>query len=316
MGRPTISICVPCYNNAGEVERLLQSIYQQDYTDFEVNISDDSTDNATEILVRERYPLVKYQHNAQPYGHIFNWNAAIKMAHGVYIKIMFSDDWFTDKASLGAFAAMLDDNPDAVLAFSGSRQVMLDGPDSDALHHVTAAHRSAFYDRFADEAFIAQLRRDYRHLFLGNQIGAPSAVIYRRGSALTLFDERSNWASDLFLYFNLLEKSPIFAYSKQPLVSIGVHENQYTESFAEKDERIYNDYKYMYTKYNLRESRACKEYFAEQFLIKYHKGIREAMQLGIGGGLFARKLSHEFAATLQSVVESRFKKGHTENMKK
>ena len=70
MGRPTVSICVPCYNNAGEVERLLQSIYQQDYTDFEVNISDDSTDNATEILVRERYPLVKYQHNEIGRAHV------------------------------------------------------------------------------------------------------------------------------------------------------------------------------------------------------------------------------------------------------
>ena len=123
MERPKVSICIPCYNNADEVERLLQSIYSQAYTDFEVNISDDSTNDETEALVHRCYPKVKYQHNQKPYGHIFNWNAALKMAEGDYIKVMFSDDWFTQETSLGAFVTLLDDNPGAMLAFSGSRQV-------------------------------------------------------------------------------------------------------------------------------------------------------------------------------------------------
>lgn len=306
MERPKVSVCIPCYNNADEVERLLQSIYRQSYTDFEVNISDDSDNDETQALVNRCYPMVKYQRNQKPYGHILNWNAAVKMARGDYIKIMFSDDWFTDSTSLGTFAALLDDHPDAMLAFSGSRQVMLDGQDSGALRHVTAAHQTSYYDRAADALFIDGLRKDYRHLFLGNQIGAPSAVIYRRGSALALFDERSNWASDLFLYFDLLEKSPIFAYTEAPLVSIGVHANQYTESFAEKDERIYNDYKYMYTKYGLNGSKACRAYFTEQFLIKYHRGFREAKALGIEPGLLVRKWIEEQKATVQCFLQNRF----------
>ena len=124
MERPKVSICIPCYNNADEVERLLQSIYSQAYTDFEVNISDDSTNDETEALVHRCYPEVKYQHNQKPYGHIFNWNAALKMAEGDYIKLMFSDDWFTQETSLGTFVTLLDDNHGAKLAFSGSRQVL------------------------------------------------------------------------------------------------------------------------------------------------------------------------------------------------
>ena len=31
-----VSICVPTYNNASEVERLLQSVHRQNYTDYEV----------------------------------------------------------------------------------------------------------------------------------------------------------------------------------------------------------------------------------------------------------------------------------------
>ena len=53
-----VSICIPCYNNADEVERLLKSVYCQNYTDFEVNLSDDSTNGETENLVRTKYPNV------------------------------------------------------------------------------------------------------------------------------------------------------------------------------------------------------------------------------------------------------------------
>ena len=91
-------------------------------------------------------------------------------------------------------------------------------------------------------------------------------------------------------------------------MSIGVHENQYTESFSERDIRIYRDYRYMYTKYHLQESRACREYFTEKFIIKYHMGIREAKTLGISRGMWLRKWAAEQRATVQCFVRNRFKR--------
>lgn len=318
---PKVSICAPAYNNASEVERLLKSIYSQTYTDFEVNISDDSTDNETERIVaayKEHHKNINYIHNAKPYGHIFNWNAAIKMAQGEYIKIMFSDDWFTDEGSLGAYVALLDKSPDAMLAFAGSRQVSLDsvkinfhtanlcsGTNSQECDSSVGVPMK-FYDRHATPQFIGKLRRDYRFLFQGNEIGAPSAVIYRRGESLTLFDEKSNWASDMYLYFDLLMKSPKFAFTTKPLISIGVHDHQYTESFSQKDMRIYNDYRYMYEKYKLRESKACREYFTKQFLVKYGKGIGEARKLGIEPSMYLKACFHEFCDSVRCFVRVRF----------
>ena len=167
---PKVSICAPAYNNAPEVERLLQSVYVQTYTDFEVNISDDSTDDEVEQVVaqyQERHKNIHYIHNEKPYGHIFNWNAAIKMARGEYIKIMFSDDWFTDAESLGAYAALLDKSPDAYLAFAGSRQVSLDNSGKINLQEFDSCTSDSvkFYDRHATPQFIGRLRKDYRHLF-------------------------------------------------------------------------------------------------------------------------------------------------------
>lgn len=290
-----VSICVPAYNNASEVERLLKSVYLQTYTDFEVNISDDSTDDGIEKLAaayRKQHKNINYIHNAKPYGHIFNWNAAIKMARGEYIKIMFSDDWFTDEQSLGRYVALLDKSPDALLAFAGSRQVSLD-------------NHMEYYDRHATPQFIGRLRKDYRNLFLGNEIGAPSAVMYRRGDALTLFDENSNWASDMYLYFDLLRKTPQFVFTTKPLVSIGVHDHQYTESFSEKDLRIYNDYRYMYEKYRLRESRECREYFTKRFIVKYGKGLGEANALGIEPSLLLKAYMQELCESVRCFCNAR-----------
>jgi glycosyltransferase involved in cell wall biosynthesis len=246
-----------------------------------------------------RIANLKYVHNEKPYGHIFNWNVAINMATGEYIKIMFSDDWFTSKDSLGEFVKLLDTNGNAIFAFSGSRQV--------------SERDMSSYDRCAPKDYIDKLKRDYRYLFQSNQIGAPSATIYRRdkdGQA-SIFDEKSNWASDVFLYFELLgkaqDKTNAFVYTEKPLVSIGVHANQYTESFSERDMRIYNDYKYMYTKYNLNQSRECREYFAGKYIVKYHQGINEAKTLGIEYGIVIRKYLLEFIEGIKCFVGSRLK---------
>ncbi|MEE0920606.1 MAG: glycosyltransferase family 2 protein [Lachnospiraceae bacterium] len=292
-----VSICSPAYNNVSEVERMLKSIYEQDYTDFEVNISDDSTNDDICNMVKSKYPQVNYVHNKTPLGHIFNWNAAVKMAKGKYIKIMFSDDWFTDSTCLGKFVELLDKNPEVLLAFSGSRQVMLD-KDMD------------YYDRKAEDEFISRLNKDYRLLFLGNQIGAPSAVIYRRykDGSVALFDEKSNWASDMYLYFELLRVQGRYAWTDKPLISIGVHDHQYTESFTEKDIRIYKDYRYMFEKYELNKSKECREYFAYNFIVKYNQGIGEAIRLGIGVTLYFRKWFYELYNSVKCFVGCRIKR--------
>lgn len=309
-----VSICIPSYNNALEVKHLLESIFAQDYKDIEINLSDDSNNNEIEVLVesyQERFKKEQitfhYMHNEKPLGHIFNWNAAIGMATGEYIKIMFSDDWFTHPNSLASFVRMLDDNPKADIAFSGSRQVLLADAKPEEMKRQGGVLVQSSYDRCASEDFIDVLRKDYRYLFLGNQIGAPSAVIYRRTKKLALFDEKSNWASDMFLYFDILKDNPNFVYSKEPLISIGVHEHQYTESFADKDIRIYNDYRYLYTKYRLVNSEDCKKYFLNEFIVKYHKGMPEAKLLGITIGEYMVACLIELKETMKSFVKSKIR---------
>ena len=217
-GKTKVSICIPCYQQAMDVRRLLDSILQQDYIDFEVILTDDSRDDEVEQVAADyRNRIVEktgeetsffYQRNPVRLGHVKNWNAALIKAGGEYIKIMFSDDWFTFPTSLSRFVRMLDEHPDAVLAFSGSRQSILVGEDTQKnLKHLNRKKEGKSWDREADEAFLTALRKDFRILFQSDQIGAPSAVLYRRGDAVQLFDEESGFASDVFLYMELLSKA-------------------------------------------------------------------------------------------------------------
>ena len=45
-----VSICVPAYKNPVGVERLLESIKVQSFTDYEVVVTDDSPDGSVEEL--------------------------------------------------------------------------------------------------------------------------------------------------------------------------------------------------------------------------------------------------------------------------
>lgn len=261
---PKVSICIPAYNNADEVSRLLESIEQQTWKDVEIIITDDSTNHEIAALAAEREAeRLRYFHNEKPLGHIFNWNRALELAKGEYIKIMFSDDWFSERDSLEKMVRLLDENPEAALAFCGTREVS----------------EQKQWTRAADPDYVERLRADWRYLFMGNQIGAPSATLYR--ACGVFFDERSNWASDMFLYFEILKRNPVFVCTPEPLISIGIHEEQYTGTFTERDIRKYRDSLLMYQKYGLGENESCRREMLS-LTVRYKQGWKQAKECGAG----------------------------------
>ncbi|SDZ92559.1 Glycosyl transferase family 2 [Lachnospiraceae bacterium NK3A20] len=360
---PQVSIAIPCYNNPEDMARLLNSISIQTYDDYEIVISDDSTEEGAAERIRSLVDAftrqnasvpITYVHNSRPLGHVHNWNQAIRLTKGAYIKIMFSDDWFSCESSLSQYAAMLDAHPEAILAFSGDTQSYLregtasasaathetdnvssksaanvpdidpriaDNPVQDSnrnfhdtqaqnadSHKIGSSHRD--YDRAADSEYIAALQKDYRTLFLSNLIGAPSVTIYRRTEPLILFDERSGFASDVFLYMALLSQNPTFVSTDKPLVHIGLHERQYTETFDEKDPRIYEDYRTLYLQYRLYENPEMQEYFIRRYFVPYHKDETERAVLQLSKTAVQKAKRAERFATAKSLLHaglSRFK---------
>lgn len=212
---PKVSICVPAYGNPEGIRRLLASIKEQDFTDYEVILTDDSPDDSVKAAaLGAGMEGLHYHKNETRLGATGNWNEAVRRAEGEYIKMMHHDDWFSRPDSLGSFVKLLDDAPGAALAFCGSWQVTLGQP----------ADRFARCISNENEALV---REDWRNLFLGNYIGAPSATIYRKNDQE--YEPKLTWVMDMEYYMRLLEKQPEIVCTKDPLVCIGVSENQLTE---------------------------------------------------------------------------------------
>lgn len=215
MHQPKVSICIPAYKQPLLLERCLHSLRLQDFTSFEVIVTDDSPDDGVEDLVRDfrsGFPL-RYERNSPPLGSPGNWNAGLQLAKGEYIKILHHDDWLRTPDALRLSAEALDARPEASLVYSTSVNIF---PNNSEVINLTAPGQ------------LERVLRRREALLLGNFIGAPSTVLFRRYPGL-IFDPALKWLVDIDFYMDLLAKGPAI-YIEKPLVNIGVHEMQVTKA--------------------------------------------------------------------------------------
>ena len=87
---PRVSICIPTYHQSTLTKRLLDSVFQQTYTDFEVILSDNSNDDSVKTVAKTyNSDKISYFKNVPPLSMTENWNNSIHLARGEYVKIMF-----------------------------------------------------------------------------------------------------------------------------------------------------------------------------------------------------------------------------------
>lgn len=98
---PTVSIIVPIYNAEKQLSRCIDSILNQEYTDFELLlVNDGSTDTSGAICDRyaEKDSRIRVIHKENS-GVSDTRNLAIDQARGTYLQFLDSDDWITKDAT-------------------------------------------------------------------------------------------------------------------------------------------------------------------------------------------------------------------------
>ena len=205
MTKVRVSVCIPAYRQPDHIRRALESVLRQTGVSFEVVITDDTPDDAVQRVVAgcDEALCVRYFRNPVRLGSPGNWNEAVRLAKGEYIKVLHHDDYLTETDSLRKYVALLDDHPESDLAFSASLVWMVD-TDERWVHRPTAGQ-------------LRELAIRPQRLFGGNIIGSPSAVIYRR-TVTQLFDPRLIWLADVDYYIRVLEGKRGFAFCPEPLV--------------------------------------------------------------------------------------------------
>ena len=100
---------------------------------------------------------------------------------------------------------------------------------------------------------------DWRNLYIGDYIGAPSATIYRKNAPE--YEEKLTWIVDVEFYMHLLSNNPNLVQTDEPLISIGVSENQLTESCRTDGKLNIFEYLFVMERYGLsKESVSGKDH--------------------------------------------------------
>ncbi len=244
---PKISICIPAYNQIKYLQKTINSVLEQTFTDYEIIITDDSRGSIVKDFV-EKYRLpeiIRYYQNKEQLGTPENWNEAIRYASGEYIKLLHHDDWLNGKDSLAKYVAMLDNNPEADFAFSATQAL---------------GHGKEWKHILSPEALMS-IENDHLVLFSNNLVGAPSNVIYRREASL-LFDKNLKWLVDIEFYIKMLSKNKNFIYTSEMLSVTFLAEGRVSDECNNKQTEVYE---FLYVLNSLYE---CEKMFPEQALKK------------------------------------------------
>lgn len=211
---PAVSVIMPVYNAGSVLRDAVESALEQTFGDLEIlAIDDGSTDDSPAVLESYGESLRRFhQSNAGP---AVARNRGILEARGDYLAFLDADDvWEPEK--LEKQIDLLDSRPDAVLAYTDSRDQTERG--------LAAETRLSRYASSggSDSVFEALLQRNFIH---------TSSVVVRREALARagLFDPTLRGAEDLELWLRLALAGPFVAV-EEPLTRYRRHEGNTVNS--------------------------------------------------------------------------------------
>jgi glycosyltransferase involved in cell wall biosynthesis len=104
---PRLSIIIATWQAARTLERSLRSVLEQNFTDWELLISDGGSTDGTVDLIRKYESHVAWWQSKVDNGIYDAWNHAIDNARGEYVTFLGADDvWHSPSILADAFAAI------------------------------------------------------------------------------------------------------------------------------------------------------------------------------------------------------------------
>jgi glycosyltransferase involved in cell wall biosynthesis len=193
--QPTVSVVIPCFNQAHFLAEAIESVLAQDHPVLETVVVDDgSADNACEVAAR--YPEVNPLRQPNR-GVAAARNHGLAVSRGELVVFLDADDRLLPAAvAIGLDA--LAERPGVALAAGMSRDI---GEDGAVL-------------RRTRQPLVTQ--DHYLHLLEDCFIWSGSSVVYRRGAVEEVggFDESLGAGDDYRLYLEIARRRPIFCHGE------------------------------------------------------------------------------------------------------
>jgi glycosyltransferase involved in cell wall biosynthesis len=188
--KPFFSIAIPTWGIQGKgveyLEHSFNIIAQQSFTDYEVVISDHSEDDDIQNLCKAWSSMMNIEYFKNSYGRgkiAPNLNNAIRHSRGLFIKMLFQDDFLYDIDSLQIIYDSIEKNQDKNWFITACVHT------DDCIN---------MYDRMTP----------YYHdrIYAGvNTISCPTVLTVKNDDELPIFNETLNWLVDVEYYKRLYD---------------------------------------------------------------------------------------------------------------
>lgn len=221
-----VSIGLPVFNAEQYLEQSLGTILGQTYRNFELIISDNASDDATEAICRRYAALdarICYHRNPRNQGVTFNFRQVVALSTGQYFLWAAHDDMF-DPEYVDRCIAVLDRNADVVLCYSKSIEIDERGQLLERKDQILAADSPHPYERFRE-----LIRMDHN---CQSMFGVMRTGVLKRTSIHGDFPDSDRcMLAELALYGKFHElPDPLFFHRK--------HAQQMTQQFPTRQERM------------------------------------------------------------------------------
>ena len=202
-----ISIITVCMNAEEYLEKCIESVVSQTYTDCEYIVIDGGSTDRTVSIIREYEQHLAYWHSMPDRGLAHAFNLGVENSKGQWLIYLNSDDYFSSPDVLASMAPHLEKHAQADVVFGQvnvvSREqqpVHVGGPYgqnfswSRFTRHDTIPHQAAFTSRayfskvgpFSESMDVAV---DYEHYLRGgsglNAVYVPTLVANMRDGGLS-----------------------------------------------------------------------------------------------------------------------------------
>ncbi|WP_256469894.1 glycosyltransferase family 2 protein [Natronosalvus vescus] len=217
---PIVSVVIPTYNRHQQTQRSVNSVTQQSYTNLELIVVDDGSDQPIEetLTVPEevftRYCVVRHEENL---GANAARNTGVKLACGDYISFLDSDDEFQK-----------DYIESVINAFEKSC--------SDCAG-VYTSYEKVFHDGSKEVSEVIDGKTQLGDLKVRNEIGSFSCVTIKHDilTEVGLLDEELPSKQDYDFYLRVLKNGYYFHGLNEPKVNHYVHDDRISTNTKAKE---------------------------------------------------------------------------------
>lgn len=226
-----VSVIIPTYNRGEFLQRAVESIVRQNYSNIEIIIVDDGSTDNTEAIVENlinMYPFIMYCRNTRTKGPSGARNTGIMKASGDYLAFLDSDDVWLEGHLIDGLR-ILENKSDIDVSFGNYKAVdhytgkpLYNFFDQKKILHSLQSTQIASGTRLLnDNLFEALIKEGFFHL--------GTSIIRKSLLNEILLNESLTYAEDRDFAIRLYKKANAsFAYQEKPVYIAYKHDSNLT----------------------------------------------------------------------------------------